>query len=369
MTTKPTPSISGFSFADLTIEKIIVHRIFQKDANKQIQQPDTSDDLVHLTSQNGKDALQKRIRDALGNKSHGIEMTVASTDHDSFFALATSMLRGDDADFIDQSKVLAKSLTKAQSTSNALGGVLAVISGRVGSSSLPYLAVIKAEPQEGFQAVKESGKMTIKYIDDLLLTESQRLYKIGFLVETLSSPPDDDGVFDVNNYRCFLFDHLMTATETRNAAQYFYQTFLGMSIQSSSKKQTRDFFEFTKLFINTAAISDDDKMDLHEALRSELRSTSATISTNTFAVNNIQDAGLRTQYAQFMGSKGFPNYSINKDNDYIKNKLKNRRKYAFTNDVYISTPAEKADNYLTINKSEDGSETIVTIKGKLKGEP
>lgn len=351
-----------FKFDGVMIEYVIVHRIHPKSLSKELIAPTTSNKLVRLP-QAALDTLQKRIQHALGNKSHGIEMSIATTDADSFFQISSGMVHATENDFVDASKALALSLSKAQLNTNAPGGMLAVIRGRVGEQALPFIAVIKAEPQDGFRADVNNGQVNVEYISDILLTDTQRLYKIGFLVEVTSELAGKDER-SVGAFRAFLFDHLMTATETRSAAAYFYSGFLGMSIQASSKKLTQDFFEFTRTFIDTAPISQDSKLDLHEALRTELKSQDATISVAAFATKHMPNI-IRSEYSSFMTAKGFPENAVSKDTGYIQTKLKRRRKYVFTNGVWLVTPPGEAKDMIEIDTANDG-ETIVRIKGGLE---
>lgn len=351
-----------FKFDGVMIERVIVHRIHPKSPSKEITEPTTSNKVVQLP-QAALDTLQKRIQHALGNKSHGIEMSIAITDAESFFQVSSGMTHASDEDFVEASKSLALSLTKAQLNTNAPGGMLAVIRGRVGEQALPFIAAIKAEPQDGFRAQENNGQVDVEYISEILLTETQRLYKIGFLVEVASQYTSKDER-SAANYRAFLFDHLMTATETRSAAAYFYSGFLGMSIQSSSKKLTQDFFEYTKTFINSAPISQDEKMDIHEALRSELKSQDATISCAAFSTKHMPEL-IRSEYSSFMNAKGFPENAVSKDIGYIQAKLKRRRKYVFTNGVWLVTPPGEAKDMVEIEATNDG-ETHVKIKGGLE---
>lgn len=74
---------------------------------------------------------------------------------------------------------------------------------------------------------------------------------------------------------------------------------------------------------------------------------------------------IRQEYASFMSSKGFPENAISKDIGYIQAKLKRRRKYVFTNGVWLITPPGEAKDLVNIDASGDG-ETIITIKGGLE---
>ncbi|MEE1920856.1 nucleoid-associated protein [Pseudomonas sp. 148P] len=354
-------NLDSFSFEGIIIERVIIHKIFARSGSEMVE-PKRSKKFV-IFPQEALDTLQLRIYKALGNRSHGIEMSIAQSEPGSFFQKSASMLSCSDDDFISLSRDLAVELAKAQMTTNAPGGMLAIIKGRVGPQSTLFLAAIKADIQDGFKADEDDENVTAEYISSLLLTEAQKLYKIGFLTP-VSSKPAVRGVFDPADYRAFLFDHLMTATETRSAAAYFYNVFLGMSIQSSSKKLTQDFFEHSKTFIDTALISSDEKLELHEALRAELRSQTATLSAADFSSKHIPKA-LQDNYIAFLDTKGFPKNAIAKDTAYISTKLKRRRKYVFDNGVWISTPPEAGEDSIKIESDELIGTTTVTIYSQI----
>lgn len=106
----------GFSFEGVMIERIIAHRIFPRSPDKQMVPPKLSNQLITL-EQDALDALQVRITEALGNKSHGIEMSITDTGDDSFFALTTSVLHVEGESFINVSKRLAHKLRKVRTSS------------------------------------------------------------------------------------------------------------------------------------------------------------------------------------------------------------------------------------------------------------
>lgn len=358
-------SNAQFSFEGLIIERIILHRVHEKATDKSRRDPKLSAKMIRL-GQDALDALQLRLQKALGSKSHGIEMSIHETTANSFFQVAAGMMGGSDAEFVEASKYLALSLHKAQLTTNSPGGMLAIIGGRLGAGAKPFLGVIKAEPQDGFKANESDDQVDMEYIEELLLTGTQRLYKIGLLTE-VSSTPAVAGEYRGTNFRAFLFDHLMTATETRDAAAFFYRVFLGMDIQSSSKKLTQNFFDLTRSFIDTSRLASEKKFELHEALRSEMRSQEATLSVATFAVRHLPNSA-RQEYEGFMQTKGFPQNSVSKDNDYIKSKLSRRRRFVFSNGIFISTPPERAEEYMKMEESGEEGVSLIRIKGVLEGQ-
>lgn len=357
----------SFSFEGVVIERIIAHRIFPRSPDKQMVPPKLSNQLITL-KQDALDALQVRITEALGNKSHGIEMSITDTSDDSFFTLTTSVLHVESELFVNISKRLAHKLTEAQySAGNVSGGVLVIITGKIGEQASPFFAVLRAEMQNGFRTNETSEKIAMEYIADLLLTPTQRLYKIGILIECESDHELINSRYDTQYYRSFLFDHLMTSTETKNAAGYFYSAFLGMGIEKSSKKLTQDFFEHTRNFINQAPIDEDSKFDLHESLRSELRSQNATLRTASFATEHLPQE-LQTSYQSFMIQKGFPQNAVSKDIDYIKKKLRRRSKLVFTSDVWVSIPPDRVKELVQIEQTDDDEFTTLKIKGRLRSQ-
>lgn len=353
----------NFSFEGLTIQRIIAHRIFPRANDKSMTAAKLSQQLLTF-DQDALDVLQMRITEALAAKSHGIEMSINSTLADSFLNLSASTMHSDEAKFIEVSKRLANKLTEAQYSSGAPGGILTVISGLVGEDQLPFLCVIKAETQSGFRATENAVQITMELISELLLTPTQKFYKVGFVIEKSHSKPDDSGNFNPDFFRAFLFDHLMSSTDTKKAAAYFYNKFLGMNISKSSKKLTQDFYENTISFINTSEVSEEEKLNLHEALRSELRSNKATINITTFANDNIPEK-VRSQYTSMMAAKQLPTISFNKDVEFISSKLKRRNKLVFTNDIWISVPPDELKTLIEILPNTEKDSTILKIKGRF----
>lgn len=361
---------ANFKFEGLFIDKLIVHRVFPRAPDKVYQVPRLGSGLISLDNE-ARQALQKRITEALGHRSHGTEMTIENTAAGSYFQTGARMLRAKDLDYIAASALLADGLGRAQMLTNAPGGILGILRGRVGNDARPFLAAIKAETQDGFHAAEEGRAVTIQYIRDLLLTPTQRLYKIGVLVEVTNDAAGEAG-FNAENYRAFLFDHLMTATETRSAAGYFYQAFLGFSLQASAKKLTRDFFEWTRAYINTASPDMGVRIEMQEALRTELRSADAMINAHEFARKHLQEP-LRQPYLEMMQAKGFPQNAVVKDTVYIQTKLRGRRKIYLTSGVQLSAPPEEFASLVHHVKEgddvaamlADSESTLFQIKGKI----
>ncbi len=347
--------------SDLTISRVVVFDVPTGDANKAVAVPSGGLSVVNLTGPT-HDMVVKRLTKVLGKNSHGIEASFDDTEAGSFFQLGASMTTANDVDFLAASHVIAKSLAKAQSH-RPPPCKLIVMSGAVTLNAYPFLAVIKAELQEALTERSTSSKTTLSLLTDIFMTESQRLYKVGFMHRIGNNAPMTKGLFSYKHFAIHLFDHLVTKTETRGAAIYFYRQFLGCEIANSARSLTRNFFEQTNDFLNKLDVTQDRRIELQEALRSELRSTSSILSVDKFAADHFETQQ-GSAYKKFMDGKNFPSTAVMKDTEYVKTRLRRRHKVLFSNDVMITTPADKID-LIEISENDDGS-TNVRITGKVQ---
>ncbi len=344
----------------LTINRLVIHHINPRGPNKEYVAPTYGDQLAALPK-SGLDMFTKRIAQALGHHSHGIQAQFDEIGPSSFFADGVDLMDGDDILFLSTSKKVADTLAKAQQSKSLSASKLMVISGLASKLQRPFCAVVKAELQDALAEKIEKGKTVIDYLTEIFFAESQKLYKIGFVQKT-------NALGDKLNPQYFaihLFDHLMTGTETRGAAFYFYKEFLGADVSASDRHLTRQFFEKTNDFLKSQNISPSKRIDLGEALRSELRSNSQTISTKSFSSSHFEPA-MQSMYIAFMERANFPKAAITKDTDFIKTRLKRRQKIVFTSGVMITTPADQV-KLVTIKSAIDGT-TQVTITGTVESQ-
>jgi hypothetical protein len=340
---------------NLTIARVTVFHIPEDLPTKAPGIPTGGLSLVQLAP-TAKDMLKMRMVKALGAQSHGIEVSISDTTPSSFFQRGAAALGASDAAFLASASVLATMLAKAQNNVNLKASKLVVIDGTVTSHSRPFLAVVKAELQDALSERAAAAAQAIDHLRDIFMTESQRLYKIGFLQRTVTTPTHLQGVYDSTEHSVHLFDHLMTALETRSAAHYFYSGFLGCQTATSARSRTRDFYNQTMEFINTSGFAEPKRYDLYDALRAELRSNSATISVGGFGAAHMTVID-RTAYSSFMGAKMFPTNSVAKDTEFVKSKLRRRRKINFTSGVTVTTPPDDL-NLIRVTANNDGSSTL-----------
>lgn len=350
-------------FINLNISKIITHEVFKRDEEKQIVPPTLNNELTIL-SVNGLSVLTDRIVSVLGKDSKSVEMDIANRGTGSAYALVKDIFGNNtNENFIEKSKDITKILTTAQVSRNIPGGVVIIINGTSGYGDDKYdlVLVIKAELQSGFR--KTHSHNTIEYINDLLLTPHQKMYKIGAFLQ------------NKDKAKAFVYDYNISKTDEQGLATYFYSTFLGFAMLHTNKYFTSKFYNGTKEFINSIKnISDEKKYDLNTHLYSYMKAdTIATISLADFS-EYISDAPLKDEYISFMRREIFKDEtfdrSITKDIADIKSKLRTRR-MEFTSGIKILGLSEDFEkNVKIINQKEsDNSEISTTLEiiGNVRG--
>lgn len=310
--------------------------------------------------------VASRIAGALGKNANGLEVTITNAGPNSFFQAACNAMDSSDADFLVRAREIAVMLAAAQTNKHLAQSKLMLIQATVTAGQLPCLIAVKAELQDGLadRPAAGAGEMNLQHLKDIFMTDSQRLFKIGYLQRTVAIATVNQGQYEPNEHIVHLFDHLMSATETRHAAFYFYNSFLGCNTASSARARTRDFFENTMAFIKASGLPDDGKLDLMEALRTELKSTSNVVNVVAFASEHMAPT-VKQAYEGFMiEQKGFPDHAVEKDTFYVNARLKRRRKITFSNDIWLSTPPDLMASVITV-ENEDGS-TTVTVPGLVE---
>lgn len=348
-------------FQNLVIHRTIIHEVFKRtDAHTPVE-PSYGTQVIQL-QQDARDALQQRIIAALGHASHGMEMSIRKTGPESIWAKVKQMVDATDheATFITTSQSIAASLSDAQTNRIIPGGIVVVVSGLVGHPGVPFTCIIKAEPHGGFtRKVGTTGELLLEFLKDLILTPQAKLYKIGAFVRRDANEATAEN--PTGGWRGFIFDDLISAGNKQNAAQYFYDTFLGLEFPSNSAWQTKQFHTLTKEFIRKANVPEETKSDLLGALTTYLKvDQGGTIQVNQFATTYMNAAELRDAYATYMQSKDFPAAAIPKDISEVQSALRDR-KVTFSNNIRLTGPVEQFQNRVKMRTidGEAGDDGVV----------
>jgi hypothetical protein len=352
----------AIQLVNLRINRVIAHQIFERSVSDDVKEPKCSTQCTRLPP-GGINALQTRIIEAVGNDSHSIQMYISQNGVGSVYDYCNRLLGSDDSSFIAISQELAKKLAYSQTSRNIPGGILVVFDGLLGDNNTRIIGLIKAEIQEGFGIESRTNTLLLNYIAELLLTPSQKFYKIGLFVET--EKPASEELRVPECYEIIVYDHnLITKQEAAQAAKYFYESFLGCTFSPSAKKLTKDFYYHTREYIEKLPIEKEDKLDLHDSLYSYLKvSQSNVVEVSNFAREYLTPE-FRDGYRAYMIDNKVPENAITKDIEYIKNKLKQRHVH-FTSQVTITGPSEKFSDLVDFRGTEN-DRTMVAIKGKIE---
>ena len=350
----------SITFENINFKRIVLHNVFRPDANGQVE-PRCGTALIVLEPK-AQGKLEERLSSALGKGASSLEMEIAQDGVTSCFHSATKLLDLEDADFISSSEALADLHTTAHTSKGWPDGTLVIIHGTVGAANRRCVFIVKAEKQSGFRSAEVDDNIIMELLEDLILTPSSKLYKVGVFVETDQSSLGQD-IRNPNDFRAYVFDKNIQARDDRRAAQYFYSGFLGLKIPQNAEQRTRDFHEYTTNFIKEANLTTEERVDLQQALYTYLKvDQGQTIQTSSFAEKYIKPE-LQDDFTAYMEKKNFPTNAVQKDLTLIKNKLKNR-KMNYDTGVKLIAPADRFKEL--INVLETTSEyTNIRIMGQL----
>lgn len=322
---------------NLTINRVVMHEVFQRKDGPNLVPPAYGKELEVLDTK-ALTHFGVRITDALSAQSKSIEMRIVKTGDGSVVGIARQLVLANDKDFPATSNQVADGLADAQKSRGIPGGMLLVFDGTVGSDEKPFVGVMKAEMQSGFQRRLAASKVVTEFLENIFLTPATRLYKLALFVA------DDVAVTNDTRWRCFVFDANITAARRENAAVYFYDGFLGCAFPENGKYETAKFFDLTKEFVRDRITDRDLRRDLGDALFAFVKVDQAPTFTSQQFGDAYLPPELRDPFNKFLESKKFPtDRAVIRDVSEMGGRLK-RRKYKFGPDIEFSASPEAIRN-------------------------
>lgn len=324
---------------NLSVDRIIIHQIHQKDKEGNPIPPTQSHEFTEL-EEKALASFTKRVTDALGEGSKAVEMEIVKKDKNDLSSLIDTMIDQTDEVFAVSSFDIAKKLSDAQRTKNITGGIVAIFTGKQGFPAKKFLGVIKAEIYNGYAKIvdEQTNKISLDFIEELLLTPSSKLYKtIAFFEKADYTSPCDD----LNDkWLVMISDNQISQSDGKAAAQYFYSDFAGCGYPQTSARTTKQFYEATKEFITSLNYTVEVQNDLIGALTTYLKvDKSTTIDASSFASTYFDDPTVQDSFKNFLDERGLPNTAFTKDIEHIKSKLQ-IRKVVFNNSVKVLASPE-----------------------------
>lgn len=350
-------------FINLKVKKVAIHKIFKREDKKVLIPPVYNDQCSGLDSE-AKRALETRITKAFGNDSHSLKMKIENVSEESVYKNITDFWQTDqeDAAFLQLSKQLTFLLAKAQNSRIYPDAIVVIVKGTTKAYSNDFIAIIKAEIQDGFNIVESNGEQLLGYVNNLLLTRQQKLHKIGIFINNQVKGRK----IELKDVDAFLFDSNNGETFSDSKAEYFYKSFLGLTFREDADVITNQFYITTKKFINECIENAAERIRLQTALRDYLYvNKKMYINPAQFANEYLGSAETKDSYLKIMEEAGVPSMDIRKDVTMIKNGK--TRNMSFDNSINLTVPIEEFDDTITIEENENG-DTIIKIKGKYVNE-
>lgn len=354
------------NIANVTITRVIAHEVVR--ASQMSERPPVlSDDLVVL-DERGKALVGRRLVDTVASGSHCVDVTVADGGSGSPFDKATNMLDADDEGFVTNSKLLAGALSTSQTAGPIKSGSAIFVQGTCSADGKPsrFIAIIKADSDQALYKRVKGESITLTYVSDMLLGESQRLIKIAFFIEDADREDASVEGRRPEDFSVKVFDHLMQNSGDGDAAAYFYSTFLKCKLSHNAARQTKHFYEVVRSFIEEMPVSQSERVTYHGDLISYFRQNHSTLEPRTFAQDVLppayQDAFVRKCREQGITQ------AFSKELDLIKGKLR-RQSVKFSSNVTLYAPSEVFRDAVKIAGTSGDGWTELKIRGSIEAMP
>ena len=351
------------NITNITILRVIVHEVVRA-SQLENRPPILNESLVTLDTK-GKNLVSRRLVDTVASGSHCVDVTVEDATPGSPFDLTTAMLNLPDDSFIANSKRLASSLSSAQTAGPIRSGAAVFVQGTclADGTASRFIAVIKADSDQALYKNVDGEEISLTYVNEMILGESQRLIKIAFFIEDSDSP---DARRSPDDFSVKVFDHLMQASGNGEAATYFYRTFLKCSLADTSSRQTKDFYNVARSFIDQMPVPQADRVDFQGDLISYLRQNDEILEPRTFA-RRVLPEDQRDDFLGVCRGSGITE-AITKDLTLLKGKLR-RRSVKFSSNVTLYAPPDVFEESVRITGESDDGWTEVRIRGSIEATP
>lgn len=356
---------------NLNIDKIIIHQVYQRDVEGHKVTPMQSHEYTNFSA-TAMETFKQRVIEALGESSKAVEMEITNQDMEDLPTLVERSIDEDGVTFAVSSYDFAVKLTNSQHTKGIPGGIVVVFTGTQGHPAKKFIGIIKAETHSAYEKEVDdvTGEISLKYVEEVLLTPSSKLYKTAGFFEKANY---DSTYSDLNDkWVVMVSDSQISKAGGKAAAKYFYADFLGCGYPQTSARTTKQFYDEAKDFIKALDVEEHEKSDYLNALTTYLKvDTSSTISSSDFA-SKYFDQDTQDSFTEHMEDAGLPTASFTKDVEHIAGNLK-FRKVSFSKNVKISAPSDSFKNLITMSTIEGDADesgtpaewTQVIIKDKI----
>lgn len=346
--------------------RVIVHEVVR--ASQIPERPPILSDVLVALDDKSKALVGRRLIETVASGSHCVDVTVDDGSTGSPFDRATAMLDADDNGFVASSKYLATLLSSVQTAGAIKSGSAIFIQGSCSADGRGsrFLAIIKADSDQALLKRVSGEVITLTYVNDMVLGDSQRLIKIAFFIEE-SDPVEESAAGRLpEDFSVKVFDHLMQSSGNGEAATYFYSSFLKCKLSNNAARQTKHFYEVAHSFIEDMPVSQAERVAYQSDLISYFRQNRETIEPRTFAQDVLpherQDPFLRKCREEGLGQ------AFSKQLDLVKGRLR-RQSLKFSSNVTLYAPAEVFRDAVRITGISEDGWTELKIRGSIESMP
>lgn len=359
------------NISKLNIDKIVIHQIHQRNNEDGSKiEPTRGSSFINFDIE-ALQGFKSRIIDALGDGSKAVKMQIKEHGEDYVPYIATNLIDKDGEDFIDGTYSIAHKLADAQTKRSIPGGIIVIFSGDYSVNKRKFIGIIKADIYSAYEKIidKKTGQISLKFVEEILLTPSTKLYKTaGFFQSSNTSDKSDLN----KSWDIMISDYQISKSDGKAAAQYFYQHFLGCGYPETSARTTKNFYEKTSEFLNDLDVSEEEKNVLKNALITYLKHEKSDVISAKDYAERFFDDDVKDLYLEYAYESGIPQTSFTRDNEHIESKLK-IRKLNFSKNIKITAPSEVFKDHIVIESTlgdfdTDGKPykwTTILIKDKI----
>lgn len=354
------------NITNVEITRVIAHEVVR--ASLIAERPPVLSDVLVVLDEKGKTLVARRLVDTVASGSHCVDVTVDDSSAGSPFDKATAMLDVDDDGFVANSKHLAGSLSTSQAAGSIKAGSAIFVQGTCSADSRQsrFLAIIKADSDQALYKGVKGDTITLTYVSDMLLGESQRLIKIAFFIEDAVCDNDFAAVRQPDDFSVKVFDHLMQKSGDGDAAVYFYSTFLKCKLSHNAARQTKRFHDLTRSYIDAIPVSQTERVAYHGDLISYFRRNTVTLEPRTFAQDVLPPAH-QDAFIRMCREEGI-DQAFSKNLDLLKGKLR-RQSVKFSSDVTVYASSDVFRDAVKIIGISDDGWTELKIRGTIESMP
>jgi 37-kD nucleoid-associated bacterial protein len=244
-------------------------------------------------------------------------------------------------------------LDQAQNSAVIPSGLVVIATGYTGNPRKKFVCIAKAEQDKGFAANQEADAITLQLLENVLFTESQRLFKIAVFIQGSGT----------NDTLVYASDSQAAVSSGTTIGKFFIKGFLNCELKETAKTRTREFYEVSTAVFESLELSLPEQIKAENDLHSYLSKNQPTVSPVEFAKDYLPSSARDSFLAAIPDElQAVP---ITKDTVLIESKLKNMS-ILFDNRIKIVGPNENFTQSVEIVPDDDDDSVLIRIRGKIK---